>query len=181
MSLRFLLEELGRGGATVHQLVDACLEEDHDHIQRANPTDRTSYRRSRVAQGRFMQHRQTYKMAMKMWQRSPQAKSFYRRLARWNKTHWDLMSRFKQRSKGLPGQESVRPADGQALLEFFGLVVAEFAGRQDQLSELAEFSGYLVDELGALVESAAWQIHYQHMPYYYDWYGGFAELVLEDG
>lgn len=173
MRLRGLLEEIGRG-ATVRSVADACLEEDHTFIQRRDPTDRTTYRGSRVAKGRFDRNRQVYKMAMRRWQQSPEAKAFYRRLARWNKLHWGFMGRFKGRA-----QESLGARGGAALLEFFELLVDQFVGRQDELAELGTFAGYLADEMrGALTESSgAWLYHYEYAPYYLDWYAGFADLL----
>ena len=154
-SPRQLVDEvLAQGSA--QGVVDACLGEDASFVQRVRPADRSkSYRGSRIAKGRFARNKSTYKRAFSRWQRTPRARLFYKKLARFN-----------QRQRGL-GSFKV-----ESCLELFNLLVESFDG-EPELNDLAELAGMLSQELvedqQALLEHAAWQHHYHWAAYYFDW------------
>jgi hypothetical protein len=172
---QYLLDVASEDPEVVQEIVEAVeLDEAWNLIRRRRPKVR-SYRRSRVAKARWRRHKATYKRAMKKWLRSPRAKSFYRRLARWKMAHEESVSSEKDVKLLLGG-----------LLEFFKIFQEELdiLGDSD-LQDIGGVAGFILDELfdfsAVMNESADWQEYYHWWEYYTDWKSDFEVLMAEEG
>jgi hypothetical protein len=169
-----LIDAASEDPDSAQEIVESVeLDEAWNLIRRRRPKVK-SYRRSRVAKARFRRHKATYKRAFKKWLRSPRAKSFYRRLARWRQAHESMAS--EKDPKLLLG----------GLVEFFKMFVEELDYPTDtDVQDIGGIAGYILDELQTfdevIRESADWQYAYHWWEYYTEWKSEFEVLMAEDG